>query len=132
MTRWIKLGVTTPSGKALFVCRYCGTVTPSPTRTCRWAPDSTRVRIGAAGCDELEKEHSLAEAGIISLNAIHRASTLASNIIANPAEATDMVRTDRLSVLAAFYTRLKLLFTKDVLVYLDGAYEDLSQQMRMR
>lgn len=32
--RWLILSKTSPSGKALFVCRSCGIVSPGPTKTC--------------------------------------------------------------------------------------------------
>lgn len=32
--RWLIISATTPSGKAQFVCRSCGRVSPAPTKTC--------------------------------------------------------------------------------------------------
>lgn len=32
--RWILISSTSPSGKALFVCRSCGGLSPSPLKTC--------------------------------------------------------------------------------------------------
>ena len=32
--RWLIISKTSPSGKALFVCRSCGTVSPGPSKTC--------------------------------------------------------------------------------------------------
>lgn len=32
--RWVQITKTSPSGKTLFVCRSCGTVSPAPNKTC--------------------------------------------------------------------------------------------------
>lgn len=32
--RWVMITKTSPSGKALFICRSCGSVTPAPSKTC--------------------------------------------------------------------------------------------------
>lgn len=39
-SRWVELYATTPSGKTLFFCRYCGTKSPAPTRTCPEPPSA--------------------------------------------------------------------------------------------
>ena len=39
MSRWIELYATSPSGKTLFVCRMCGTISPIPTKTCSERPN---------------------------------------------------------------------------------------------
>ena len=39
MSRWIELYATSPSGKALFVCKFCGSITPAPTKSCSSPPE---------------------------------------------------------------------------------------------
>ena len=40
MSRWIELYATSPSGKAMFVCKMCGRMTPAPTATCSQPPET--------------------------------------------------------------------------------------------
>jgi hypothetical protein len=46
--RWVKLNCTSPSGKTLFVCRYCGRVSATPDKSC-----PTTLRGGEGGADAL-------------------------------------------------------------------------------
>lgn len=39
MSRWVELYATSPSGKALFVCRMCGRTSPVPDVTCATPPE---------------------------------------------------------------------------------------------
>lgn len=54
--RWVELVKTSPSGKTLFVCKCCGTVTPVPNRLC---PQPVQTALGAqVYCHEWEaKKH---------------------------------------------------------------------------
>ncbi len=38
-SRWIELYATSPSGKAMFVCRMCGHKTPAPSKNCPSLPE---------------------------------------------------------------------------------------------
>lgn len=55
MSRWVSLVTTSPSGKALFVCRMCGRTSPMPDRDCGEPP---KVAYGSsASCAFLEEAH---------------------------------------------------------------------------
>ncbi len=38
MSRWVELYATSPSGKTLFVCRFCGRISPCPDKDCATPP----------------------------------------------------------------------------------------------
>lgn len=38
MSRYVELYATSPSGKTLFVCRFCGRTTPTPDKECPTPP----------------------------------------------------------------------------------------------
>jgi hypothetical protein len=54
-SRWLLLNITTPSGKMLFVCRFCGHLTPAPS-SCpdRSSNDGFKYLFGLK-CEEFEK-----------------------------------------------------------------------------
>ena len=56
-SRWILLSVTSPSGKMLFVCRFCGHTTPLPSHSCPPIEDNgeTVRHMYGLKCDEFEK-----------------------------------------------------------------------------
>ena len=52
-TRWIEGGATTPSGRAMFVCRNCLRITDAPTATCPPLGENAG-RVAAKSCEEFE------------------------------------------------------------------------------
>ena len=65
-SRWLIISKTTPSGKAMFVCRSCGRVTPAPTDICGEVGGFVRVRLhnGAERrCDKWEEPPEGAQYG---------------------------------------------------------------------
>jgi hypothetical protein len=51
-SRWILLGVTSPSGKHQFVCRICGRISSAPDKACPYILSSPS---GETTCEELER-----------------------------------------------------------------------------
>lgn len=54
MSRWIELYATSPSGKTLFVCKYCGRISPLPDKTCNKPPEVGAYKF-AMSCVMLEE-----------------------------------------------------------------------------
>lgn len=57
MSRWIELYATSPSGKTLFVCKFCGDITPAPTKACPNPPEvvSYKQTLSCALLAEIEE-----------------------------------------------------------------------------
>lgn len=53
--RWIKLYTTSPSGKTMFCCKYCGSITPAPGKSCPNNPQKNGAS-SSSTCAELEEE----------------------------------------------------------------------------
>lgn len=51
-SRWMPIVMTSPSGKVLFVCVVCGTISPGPTKECR-------VKDALVGRRSLESDETL-------------------------------------------------------------------------
>lgn len=63
--RWAQLIQTTPSGKTLFVCMVCGTVSPGPTVECR-------PKDALEGRRSLSSELKLAMPGVRTCSEVER------------------------------------------------------------
>lgn len=53
-SRWVELYATSPSGKTLFVCRFCGRISPTPDKACAVLPDVVSYKL-ALPCEILEE-----------------------------------------------------------------------------
>jgi len=63
MSRWVELYTTSPSGKTLFVCKYCGRISPLPDRTCSSPPEVVSWK-ASLSCEILEElESALIDVG---------------------------------------------------------------------
>lgn len=54
--RWITLKATSPSGKTLFACKYCGRVSPFPDKACPLPPMQPPNSPASPSCVELEEK----------------------------------------------------------------------------
>jgi len=54
MSRWVELYATSPSGKTLFVCRFCGRISPTPDKVCISLPSVVAYKL-ALPCETLEE-----------------------------------------------------------------------------
>lgn len=108
MSRWIELASKSPSGKTLFVCRYCGQHAYAPDKACAKPPTTTRV--SAAPTEPTYSKETCAEReeadaawlcselhASILWNAIPRARALAHQLLQVDREeqAAMMLREDR-------------------------------------
>lgn len=88
MSRWVRILATTPSGKAQFICRFCGRKSIAPDKRCTELPNLSTGGLGIhkdAGltCEQLEAEMMRKEkdaAYAISWNAIPKAETIAQRV----------------------------------------------------
>jgi len=96
MSRWIELVATSPTGKATFVCRYCGDVTPVPAKVCPVPPMVAGSPYGKA-CHELEAEARDRLIHPMLRNAVVRLYALDSTLSKTPtiAERVKILRADR-------------------------------------
>jgi len=53
-TRWVELYATSPSGKTLFVCRFCGRTSPTPDKECATPPSVVSYKL-TLPCEILEE-----------------------------------------------------------------------------
>jgi hypothetical protein len=53
-SRWVELYTTSPSGKTLFVCRFCGRISPTPDKVCVTLPVVVAYKL-ALPCEILEE-----------------------------------------------------------------------------
>lgn len=58
MSRWVTLYATSPSGKTLFVCRFCGRISPCPDKDCITPPSVVAYKL-ALPCIVLEEIEEL-------------------------------------------------------------------------
>lgn len=100
MDRWVELKATSPSGKALFVCRFCGSKTPAPVKECAAPPEVEGVPYSKT-CAELEREyvdkliHPIRRAALPTLNTlVQRVHSTLTN-----SGKTNVLRRDRELVL---------------------------------
>jgi len=84
MTRWIELKSTSPSGKVLFVCRYCGSVSPVPDKECA-KPPQVYGKDFDQSCKELEGAAVRRLIHPFHMNALLRLTTLLGRL----SDATD-------------------------------------------
>jgi hypothetical protein len=52
--RWVELYATSPSGKTLFVCRFCGRISPTPDKACATPPTVVAYKL-TLPCELLEE-----------------------------------------------------------------------------
>ena len=100
--RWIALVRTSPSGKTLFVCKYCGVVSPAPS-TCRESPTTPDWHAyHGLTCEEIEDRESMK---IQDLHPILRMSIVRSTTLYSKVyklglhKGAEAIRQDRRAVL---------------------------------
>jgi len=102
MSRWISILATTPSGKAQFICKYCGRKSVIPDKVCRDLPTlntggGTLHPLRGKTCEELEKIEAQRIKTDITWNAIPRAETFVDRLRGvSREEAVALLRRDRL------------------------------------
>jgi len=113
--RWIKLYTTTPSGKTLFCCKYCGSITPAPGKSCPNNPQKNGAP-SPETCVELEEEDKDSIFHPFRRSAISRSITIVKNIreAKTDEEAVKVVRQARSAVGGYIKTALGLQLKKQV------------------
>ena len=133
-SRWIELLATTNSGKVQFVCRYCGSVTPAPTKDCKEPP---KLATGGSGkhphagksCLEIEKEEAEKDTkASILWTTVARADALVFRVqTAVTNTGAGHIREDRLRLLD--YLRYRF---RDQLRGREGDLEELRKELSTR
>lgn len=92
-SRWIKLYATSPSGKTLFVCKYCGRQSPTPDRVCQIPPFAAHAP--SMPCAILEETEAVLQmvAEETKLEELHRHAVYQIDLHA-PNEATVVWQAD--------------------------------------
>lgn len=107
MSRWIELIATTPSGKAQFVCRYCGRVDVTTSRECKpltvFTGGPGQHPLNKTSCADLEEQELERVRTSIVWNAIGRADTLVQTLSQGTLDAVAALRRDRLFILEYMY-----------------------------
>jgi hypothetical protein len=83
MSRWVELYATSPSGKTLFVCRFCGRTSPCPDKDCATPPSVVAYK-PALPCIVLEEIELIVSEAVVEVpkedrkNKTHYTITLTS------------------------------------------------------
>jgi len=101
MNRWIEITSTTRTGKALFICRYCGNQTPAPTTECK-NPPVVNDAVYERTCFQLEVEERGRLIHPIHRTALLRLSSLLDQLLEAKSKRAgrELLRADRNTVLA--------------------------------
>lgn len=101
VSRWIEITATTPSGKALFVCRFCGRTSPIPDKGCG-QPPMYYGKPFEMTCEQLQEDRRDHLVHPVHRSALRRVGSLLKQLLKLKSEKAriELLRSDRLMVLS--------------------------------